>query len=105
MQALADRGGYFGVYLVQYLVASPTVPTREHVLNHLVHAINVCGADHVGIGSDGGIPKIVLTPEVQAMFDRTMRQRKLAGVAAPRTGAATKAIAADIWRTPHDDHR
>src|SRR5450755_3785163 len=49
LKALADRGGYFGVYLMPYLVASPTVPTREHVLDHLVHAINVCGADHVGI--------------------------------------------------------
>jgi membrane dipeptidase len=64
-------------------LASPTVPTREHVLDHLMHAINVCGAGHVGIGSDGGIPTIVLTPEVQAIFERTMTQRKLAGVAAP----------------------
>ena len=51
LKALADRGGYFGVYLMPYVVASPTVPTRKHVLDHVVHAINVCGADHVGIGS------------------------------------------------------
>ena len=58
MKALADRGGYFGVYLMPYLVASPTVPTREHVINHVLHAINVCGADHVGIGSDGSIQAV-----------------------------------------------
>ncbi len=83
LKLLADRGGYFGVYLMPYLVASPTVPTREHVLDHLVHAINVCGGDHVGIGSDGGIQKIVLTPETKAAFDRNIAQRKELGIAAP----------------------
>ena len=39
MKALADKGGYFGVYLMPYLVASPTVPTREHVINHVLGAI------------------------------------------------------------------
>jgi membrane dipeptidase len=83
LKSLANRGGYFGVYLMPYLVASPTVPTREHVLDHLVHAINVCGADHVGIGSDGGIQKVVLTPEQKAVFNQNMANRKQAGVAAP----------------------
>src|SRR5450755_3564760 len=40
MKSLADHGGYFGVYLMPYLVASPTVPTRAHVLAHITHAIN-----------------------------------------------------------------
>jgi membrane dipeptidase len=83
LKALADRGGYFGVYLMPYLVASPTVPTREHVLDHLLHAINMCGADHVGIGSDGGILKVVLTTEMKAAFDHEMIRRKQTGVAAP----------------------
>jgi membrane dipeptidase len=83
LKALADRGGYFGVYLMPYLVASPTVPTREHVLTHLMHAINVCGADHVGIGSDGGIQKVVLTAGQNAAFEQNMASRKAAGIAAP----------------------
>lgn len=83
LRALADRGGYFGVYLMPYLVGSPTVPTREHVLDHLVHAINVCGVDHVGIGSDGPIEKIVLTPEQKAAFDADIARRKQLGIGAP----------------------
>lgn len=83
LKALADRGGYFGVYLMPYLVASPTVPTREHVLDHLVHAINTCGADHVGIGSDGSIEKIVLTSAQKAEFEADMARRKQLGIAAP----------------------
>jgi len=83
LKALADRGGYFGVYLMPYVVASPTVPTREHVLNHIVHAINVCGADHVGIGSDGSIQKTVLTSEQKASFDQDIARRKKLGIGAP----------------------
>ena len=83
LKALADRGGYFGVYLMPYVVASPTVPTREHVMDHLVHAINVCGADHVGIGSDGAIQKTVLTDEQKAAFDKDIARRKQLGIGAP----------------------
>lgn len=83
LKSLADRGGYFGVYLMPYLVASPIVPTREHVLDHLVHAINVCGADHVGIGSDGAIEKTVLTAEQKASFDKDIARRKQLGIGAP----------------------
>ncbi|MFY9643880.1 MAG: membrane dipeptidase [Terriglobales bacterium] len=83
LKALADRGGYFGVYLMPYVVASPTLPTREHVLDHVVHAINVCGADHVGIGSDGSIQKTVLTAEQKAAFDQDIARRKKLGIGAP----------------------
>ena len=83
LKSLADRGGYFGVYLMPYVVASPTVPTREHVLNHVVHAINVCGADHVGIGSDGSVQKTVLTAEQKATFDQDIARRKKLGIGAP----------------------
>ena len=83
LKALADRGGYFGVYLMPYLVASPTVPTREHVLDHVVHAINVCGADHVGFGSDGAIQDTALTAEQKAAFDKDIARRKQLGIGAP----------------------
>lgn len=83
LKALADRGGYFGVYLMPYLVASPTVATRQHVLDHLVHAIKVCGADHVGVGSDGAIQKVVLTPAQKSEFDADISRRKALGIGAP----------------------
>jgi membrane dipeptidase len=83
LKSLADRGGYFGVYLMPYLVASPTVPTRQHVLDHMIHAINVCGAEHVGIGSDGSIEKVVLTPAQKADFDADIARRKKLGIGAP----------------------
>ena len=83
LKSLADRGGYFGVYLMPYVVASPTIPTREHVLDHVIHAINVCGVDHVGIGSDGSIQKTILTAEQKAAFDQDIARRKKLGIGAP----------------------
>ena len=83
MKALADKGGYFGVYLMPYLVASPTVPTREHVINHVLGALKVCGEDHVGIGSDGSIQAVKLTPEQQKAFDEDIARRKKQGIGAP----------------------
>jgi len=83
LRTLAERGGYFGVYLMPYLVASPTIPTHQHVLDHLIHAINTCGADHVGIGSDGSIEAVVLTAEQKAVFDADIAQRKKLGIGAP----------------------
>jgi membrane dipeptidase len=83
LKSLADHDGYFGVYLMPYLVASPTVPTREHVMQHLLHAINVCGTDHVGIGSDGSIQGITLTPSEQKAFDADISRRKQLGIGAP----------------------
>jgi membrane dipeptidase len=83
LKAVADRGGYLGIFLMPYLAPSPRVPTREDVLAHLLHAINVCGADHVGIGSDGGIEKVVLTPSQKADFNRDMARRQVLGIAAP----------------------
>lgn len=83
LRALADRGGYFGVYLMPYLVASPTVPTHEHVLDHLIHAINVCGSDHVGVGCDGSIQAITLTAAQKAAFDADIARRKQLHIGAP----------------------
>ena len=83
MRELADKGGYFGVYLMPYLVASPAVPTREHVINHVLGALKICGEEHVGIGSDGSIQAVQLTPEQKTAFDEDVARRKQMGIGAP----------------------
>ena len=35
------------------------------VIRHIEHAVNVCGEDHVGIGTDAGIAPIERTPEYE----------------------------------------
>ena len=83
LRALADRGGVAGIYFMPYLVASPISPTREHVLQHLGHALKVCGTDHVGIGTDGILDTFPDTPETRKAFEEQMASRKKSGIAAP----------------------
>jgi membrane dipeptidase len=83
LKQLANRGGYFGVYLMPYLCASPKVPTLADVLDHMTHAINVCGADQVGVGCDNPIEKITLTPAQKAEFEAEIAKRKQLGIGAP----------------------
>ena len=83
LRALADRGGVVGIYLMPYLVASPTAPTRQHVIEHLDHALKVCGTEHVGIGSDGVLDTFPDTVEQRKAFAADMANRKKLGIAAP----------------------
>lgn len=53
LRKLADKSGLVGIYFMPFMN-----PGRQHfaedVANHIEHAVNICGEDHVGIGTDGG---------------------------------------------------
>jgi membrane dipeptidase len=83
LRALADKGGVVGIYFMPYLVASPTLPARQHVIEHLDHALKACGTDHVGIGSDGVLDTFPDTVEQRKAFAEDMANRKKLGIAAP----------------------
>ncbi len=83
LRRLADKGGVIGIYLMPFL--NPSGPaTAMDVLRHIEHAVNVCGEDHVGIGSDQSITPIQLTPEYVAQQGVFSEQRQRLGIAAPR---------------------
>jgi membrane dipeptidase len=82
LRALADRGGVIGVFMMPFLRASGQ-PTADDFLRHLTHCLNVCGEDHVGIGSDLSITPLELTPEFRALHARFVRQRRARGISAP----------------------
>ena len=51
------RGGFVGIYFMPFL--NPTGhATAADVVAHIEHAVNVCGEDHVGIGTDGTVTAI-----------------------------------------------
>ena len=83
LRLLADRGGVLGIYLMPFLNPSGP-PSADDVLRHLEHAIDVCGEDHVGIGSDQGIVPLDVSGDFAARFDAVSAQRAAAGIAAPR---------------------
>jgi membrane dipeptidase len=82
LRFLADRGGVVGIYFMPFLLESGQ-PTAEDVIRHLEHALDVCGEDHVGIGTDGRISPLELTPEYVEQHRRDVEQRRAAGISAP----------------------
>lgn len=69
LRALAERGGVAGIIFWPYL-RTDTQPMAIDVIRHIEHAIDVCGEDHVGIGTDAGVAPIERTPE----FERSNRE-------------------------------
>lgn len=83
LRALAARGGVVGIFDLPYLTASPRQPTVDDYLAHLVHALQVAGEDHVGVGSDVGIAPFDTSPAGMAEFSRELKERRAAGLSAP----------------------
>lgn len=82
LRAAADGGGVVGIYLMPFL--SPgRVPTESDVIAHIEHALNVCGEDHVGIGSDLSITPIDGSEEYWSKHREFVARRIASGVAAP----------------------
>lgn len=65
LRALAEKGGVAGIIFWPYLRVD-TQPMAIDVVQHIEHAINVAGEDHVGLGTDGGIAPIERTAEWEA---------------------------------------
>lgn len=86
MRALAQKGGVFGVYLMPFLRMSGQ-PGTEDLLRHLDHAVNVCGEDHVGIGTDGPLFGYTIDDESRAAQRRFYEDRARRGIAAPGEAA------------------
>ncbi len=82
LRAAADGGGVVGIYLMPFL--SPgRVPTAADVVAHIEHALNVCGEDGVGIGSDLSITPIDGSDEYWSKHREFVARRIAAGIAAP----------------------
>ena len=81
LRLVAERGGFVGIYFMPFL-SPDSLATADDVVAHIDHAVNVCGEDHVGIGTDGGTTGI----DDMAAFRAAMRienaERRAAGIAA-----------------------
>ena len=86
LKALADRGGVAGIYFMPFLRTAGQ-PHAEDLIRHLKHAVDVCGEDHVGIGTDGSISGVPLTAEYMETFRKQVEARQKAGVSAPGESA------------------
>jgi membrane dipeptidase len=81
LRLVAERGGFIGIYFMPFINASGHA-RAEDVVAHIDHAVNVCGEDHVGIGTDGSVTQIDDLNAYQAALAKEIAQRTAAGISA-----------------------
>ncbi|CAN5487478.1 dipeptidase [soil metagenome] len=86
LRAVSDAGGVTGIYELCFISAGPRQQSIEDYMAHLLHALRVCGEDHVGIGSDALLTPFDTSPASMAEWDKDILARKAQGVAAPGEG-------------------
>lgn len=78
---VASKGGFVGIYFMPFL--NPTGhATAQDVVAHIDHAVNVCGEDHVGIGTDGATTAIDDLDAYKSVLAAEVAARRKAGVSA-----------------------
>ncbi len=87
LRAVAGAGGVVGLYNLPFLTPDrPSQPTVDDYMAHVMHALKVCGEDHVGVGSDAVLTGWDLSPESMKQWDEQTADRRKRGVAAPEEG-------------------
>jgi membrane dipeptidase len=95
LRLVADRGGFVGIYFMPFLNLSGHA-TAADVVAHIEHAVNVCGEDHVGIGTDGGTTPIDDLEAYRAALAKEHADRVAKGIAAPGERADTHPFVDDL---------
>lgn len=83
LRALAERGGVAGIYLMPFLDGGSGELHADMLFAHLEHALQVCGNEHVGIGSDQGVSPVTDGPEYRERLRAEVEARRAAGISAP----------------------
>jgi membrane dipeptidase len=81
LKLVAEKGGFIGIYFMPFLNVSGHAHA-EDVVAHIDHAVNVCGEDHVGIGTDGSVTQIDDLNIYRAALAKEIAQRTAAGISA-----------------------
>ena len=86
LKALADKGGVAGIYFMPFLAAKGQASGAD-LIRHIEHAVNVCGEDHVGLGTDGSISATQVDEAYRAAQRQEYESRAAQGLAAPGESA------------------
>jgi membrane dipeptidase len=95
LRLVAERGGFVGIYFMPFL--NPTGhATAADVVAHIEHALDICGEDHVGIGTDGGTTPIDDLERYKEALRKEHEDRVAKGVAAAGERADTHPFVDDL---------
>ncbi len=79
MRALAQKGGVMQITLYNGFLQKEGQASIIHAMEHLEHAINIMGIDHVGLGTDfdgdGGVPGLADSSELINFTRELLRRR------------------------------
>jgi membrane dipeptidase len=95
LRLVASKGGFVGIFFMPFLRLDGH-SHAEDVVAHLEHAINVCGEDHVGIGTDGDATEIDDLPGYSAHLAKEVADRAKAGLGATGERADTYPFVVDL---------
>jgi membrane dipeptidase len=85
LRALSAKGGVVGIYFMPFLVERGAA-RKEDLIRHIEHAVNVCGEDHVGLGTDGMLSATVIDDAYRTSLREDYESRSKQGIAAPGEG-------------------
>ncbi len=103
LKACADKGGVVGVYWMPFLVPGGK-PTGADLVRHMTHVRNLCGEDHVAIGTDGSLSATPIDDKARAAQKAFYEDRAAKGIAAPGEGPDVFNIVAE-WDSHLRFHR
>ncbi len=81
LRGVAERGGIVGIYFMPFL-AIDRQPTAQDLIAHIEHAIDVCGEEHVTLGTDGVLSAVDDMDRYLAGLRAEVESRHAAGIGA-----------------------
>jgi membrane dipeptidase len=95
LRLVASRGGFVGIYFMPFLSAAGNASAAD-VVAHIDHAVNVCGEDHVGIGTDGPVTGVDDMAAYRRRIAKEVADRKAAGIGARGENPDTVPMVPDL---------
>jgi membrane dipeptidase len=95
LRGAADKGGFVGIFFMPFLNLSGHA-RAEDVVAHLEHAVQVCGEDHVGVGTDGDVTAIDDLDAYRSRLAQEVGDRAKAGIGALGERADTYPFVVDL---------
>jgi membrane dipeptidase len=95
LRLVAERGGFVGIYFMPFLNLSGHAHA-EDVVAHIEHALEVCGEDHVGIGTDGDVTQIDDLEAYKSALAKEIAERRANGISAPGERPDTYPFVVDL---------
>jgi membrane dipeptidase len=95
LRLVASKGGFVGIFFMPFLRLDGH-PHAEDVVAHIEHAVNVCGEDCVGIGTDGDVTAIDDLGVYAAFLAKQVADRAKSGLGATGERADTYPFVVDL---------